>query len=144
METTAARYTSGTPPPLERRNCDSCRLGASDDPLPLSYICYRQLKDALHFYPTEQAVAEYNLVRLQSCGQPVAIIKAVHSGPSAAKASSDDASGLEPTISIAHGTRVMLNSNLWVDAGLVNGAMGTVDAICYCTGGPPDFLWQSW
>ena len=31
----------------------------------------------------------------------------------------------------------LLNSNLWVDIGLVNGAMGTVQAICYRTGGPP-------
>ena len=29
-------------------------------------------------------------------------------------------------------------SNLWVDVGLVNGAMGTVRAIFYSTGGPPD------
>ena len=32
----------------------------------------------------------------------------------------------------------MLTSNLW--AGLVNGAIGTVQAICYRTGGPPDLL----
>ena len=32
----------------------------------------------------------------------------------------------------------MLISNLWLDAGLVSGAMGTVNAICYRTGGPPD------
>ena len=32
----------------------------------------------------------------------------------------------------------MLTSNLSVDAGLVNGAMGTVQAVCYHTGGPPD------
>ena len=32
----------------------------------------------------------------------------------------------------------MLTSNLWVDVGLVNGAMGTIQAICYRTGGPPD------
>ena len=31
----------------------------------------------------------------------------------------------------------MLVSNLWVEAGLVNGSMGTVQAICYPTGGPP-------
>ena len=95
-------------------------------------------KDALHLHPTVEAVAEHNLARLQSCGQPVAIIKAIHTGPSASKASSDDASGLEPTISLAHSARVMLNSNLWVEAGLVNGAMGTVKAICYSNGGPPD------
>ena len=32
----------------------------------------------------------------------------------------------------------MLTSNLWVDVGLVNGAMGTIQAICYRAGGPPD------
>ncbi len=32
----------------------------------------------------------------------------------------------------------MLTSNLWVEVGLVNGAMGTVEAICYRSGGPPD------
>ena len=31
----------------------------------------------------------------------------------------------------------MLTSNLWTDAGLVNGGMGTVQAICYQSGGPP-------
>ncbi len=39
---------------------------------------------------------------------------------------------------LAHGARVMLTSNLWVEMGLVNGAMGTVHAICYRRGGPPD------
>ena len=39
---------------------------------------------------------------------------------------------------LAHSARVMLISNLWVDKGLVNGAMGTIEAICYRSGGPPD------
>ena len=38
-------------------------------------------RDSLHLYPTVEAVAQHNLTTLQSCGQPVAIIKAVHSGP---------------------------------------------------------------
>ena len=33
----------------------------------------------------------------------------------------------------------MLISNLWVEAGLVNGAMGTVKAICYSSGEPPQW-----
>ena len=37
----------------------------------------------------------------------------------------------EPVICIAHGARVMLSANLWVEVGLVNGALGTVEAICY-------------
>ena len=31
----------------------------------------------------------------------------------------------------------MLTSNLWVEMGLVNGAMGTVEAICYLRDKPP-------
>ena len=47
----------------------------------------------------------------------------------------DDAGGLETVISIACGAHVMLTANLWVDVGLVNGAV--VD-ICYQSGGPPE------
>ena len=32
--------------------------------------------------------------------------------------------------------RIMLTSNLWIEAGLVNGAMGTVKAIAYLRGSP--------
>ena len=52
--------------------------------------------------------------------------------------SPDDIGGLEAIICIAKSARVMLISNLWVDVGLVNGAMGTIKAICYHNGGPPD------
>ena len=59
------------------------------------------------------------------------LIKAVHSGLNASKGSCDDAGRLE---CLAKGARVMLSSNLWVDMGLVNGAMGTIQAICYKIG----------
>ena len=94
--------------------------------------------NALHLIPTVEAVVEYNVAQLQTSGQSIATIKAVHTGPNAAKAPADDAGGLEAVVCLAKSARVMLTSNLWVDVGLVNGAMGTVEAICYRTGGPPD------
>ena len=95
---------------------------------------------ALHLHPTIEAVVEHNVSRLHASGQPIATIKAIHTGPNASKASSEDAGGLEPIICLAHGARVMLTANLWVDMGLVNGAMGTVVAICYSNGGTPPHL----
>ena len=97
-----------------------------------------QCATALHLIPTVEAVVEYNVAKLQASGQPIATIKAVHTGPNAAKAPANDAGGLEAVVCLATSARVMLTSNLWVDVGPVNGAMETVQAICYRTRGPPD------
>ena len=99
-----------------------------------------QFRNALHLYPTVEAVAEHNVTKLHSTGQPIATVKATHTGPNASKASPDDAAGLDPVVCIAHGARVMLTSNLWSEFGLVNGAMGTVIAICYKSGQAPPNL----
>ena len=93
--------------------------------------------NAIHLFPTIEAVVGHNINKLHACGQPVATIKAVHTGPNASKASSDDAGGLQPVLCIAKGACVMLSANLWVDMGLVNGAMGTVQSLCYHEGGAP-------
>ena len=95
---------------------------------------------ALHLYTTTEAVAEHNTCKLRASDYPVATIKAFNSGADTCKASADDAGGLEPIVCIAHAARVMLTANLWVEVGLVNGAIGTVVAICYMDGQNPPQL----
>ena len=54
--------------------------------------------NALHLHPTIEAVVEHNVSRLRASGHPIATIKAVP-GPNASKASSEDAGGLESSMS---------------------------------------------
>ena len=70
----------------------------------------KSFDDAVRLHPTIEAVAEHNVAKLRASGQPIAVLRAVHTGPGASKATSDDAGGLEPVICIAHGARVMLSA----------------------------------
>ena len=56
---------------------------------------------ALHLIPMVEDVVEYNVAQLHASGQPIATIKAVHTGPNAAKAPADDAGGLEAVVCLA-------------------------------------------
>ena len=84
-------------------------------------------------------VAEMNLIKLKNLNQPIATIKARHSG-GAQTLSSDEMGGLEPVIYLAKGARVMLTMNIWTKVGLCNGALGTVLDFVYANGQTPPVL----
>ncbi|KAF7137061.1 hypothetical protein CNMCM5793_006912 [Aspergillus hiratsukae] len=91
-------------------------------------------RDAIRIYPFKGQVETYNHDRLRDSRQPVIRIQAVNTGRGAAKASTDEAGGLSQQIELSIGCRVMLNSNLWTEAGLVNGAFSTVHDIIWAAG----------
>ena len=47
--------------------------------------------DAPRLFPTIETVCEYNLMKLKNNNNPIATIKAIHTGPNASKATSDEA-----------------------------------------------------
>jgi ATP-dependent DNA helicase PIF1 len=82
-----------------------------------------------------------NISQLRSLNVPVAKILAVHTGGSEAKkADPDTVRGLEAQVLLARGARIMLTANLWIEAGLVNGSMGTVQDILFKEDQGPPFL----
>ena len=61
-------------------------------------------------------------------------------GNEAKKAGAEIAHGLEAELVMARGVRVILTTNLWTTAGLVNGALETVQDILYREDQGPPFL----
>ena len=95
--------------------------------------------DATRLFYSNQEVATFNYDQLNKFQHSIALINACHSSAAAKSMSSDDMSGLEPTIFLAKEARVMLTMNLWASVGLCNGATGTVVDIIYkINHQPPD------
>ena len=98
-----------------------------------------EFKDAIRLYFDKKSVAEYNYQKLLERGQPVAKIKAKHSGHGASAATSDEAGGLEAVLFISTKAEVMLTCNLWAEVCLCNGSFGTIEQVWFAENmGPPN------
>jgi len=93
-----------------------------------------RFKDAFQIYATKEKVREYDFAKLRDLNRPVLKINALHHGPRAEHASTEDAGNLEATLLLSIGCRIMLLENLWTEHGLVNGAFGTVHEIVWQEG----------
>ena len=68
---------------------------------------------------------QFNLTHLRKTGNPVAKLSAVNSRGAAAY-EADHANGLRNKVYLAKGAKIVLTSNIWPEAKLVNGTKGTV------------------
>ena len=67
--------------------------------VPHNYL--EQFCTALRLHPAVESVVEHNTVKLKGSGSPIAVIKAMHTGPNVSKCSANDASGLKPLVCLA-------------------------------------------
>ena len=76
-------------------------------------------------------------------GKPIAAISAFHDAPDEEiqkklhKWSDEDFRGMPGVLELSEGARVLLTQNLWVEAGLMNGALGRVVGYMWPEGGDP-------
>jgi DNA replication protein DnaC len=101
-----------------------------------------KFRTALYLMYSNDEVDQYNddeLVKLATNGERTCRIDAYHNSPLAQKVPADLMMGLNASIRIARGARVMLTANVWTEIGLTNGAAGTVRHIIFEKGfGPPN------
>jgi hypothetical protein len=75
--------------------------------------------------------------------KPIAALRAFHDGPDEAsrrnldKWDAEDFRGMPAVLELCEGARVLLTQNLWVEAGLMNGALGRVVGYVWPEGGDP-------
>ncbi|XP_054264681.1 uncharacterized protein LOC128999172 [Macrosteles quadrilineatus] len=91
----------------------------------------KSFTSAIRIKARKDAVHQYNQLMLRSSNKPVALIKAKHNNLTACGASEDEAQGLQATLQLSQGCRVILRQNIWTSQGLCNGSLGNVVDIVY-------------
>ena len=88
--------------------------------------------NALCVYTTRDAVTMHNLQELAALQVPCAKIVAKHDGGAeAAQAPSDRAGGLEASVILGKGARVIISRNIWQEQGFVNATTGVVEDVVW-------------
>ena len=116
-------------------NSDDCQLLRTRAPLLIQQLhgveAYKkQFHNAIHLFPTVEAVMEHNYERLTNLQSTVYRILAKNTR-GAQSLPADEMYGLQNVIHLSKDARVVLTMNLWIAKGLVNGAKGTVQDILY-------------
>ena len=114
----------------------------------------KSINKAMHLFATNDDVNYHNkhLIRGLNCPIATSIATSTRSNYS----TEGDEERLELELLIAIGARIMLTSNIWTDAGLVNGALEVIQQIVYNLGSSPrepptyvlikidNFVWLPW
>ncbi len=100
-----------------------------------------KFSDATCILSCKSDVVEFNIDRLKSLNCSVARINVIYEGGfKARKADSDVTKELERQLLLARGARVMLRTNLWTEADLVNSSVGIVQEIIFEENQSPPLL----
>ncbi|KAK3911391.1 ATP-dependent DNA helicase [Frankliniella fusca] len=108
-----------------------------------SYIVYlshderKKFKNSIRICATNDTANEYNVEKLKSLKNPIAIIHAQNNNKTAFQSSDDLADGLTNVLSLCIGAKIMLRRNVNVSRGLVNGCIGVLKHILYMKGCRP-------
>ena len=97
----------------------------------------KEFESATHLFSTNDLVKYHNKKMLQQLNLPVALSLATKTRSMTNSTAEDEQ--LETEVLLCKGQRIMLTTNVWTQAGLVNGALGEVIDIVYSTEArPPD------